>query len=66
MKKVKAVMLIRCNRLFNELEHYLTFHDDGTITESHYINTVSGEKFDFNPERVWDKKFLKSYRIEEL
>lgn len=71
MKKVKAVMILSNGifgekKLFNELEHYLTIHDDGTVTESHYINTVNDTVRYFDPERVWDEDFLHPYEIEEF
>jgi hypothetical protein len=71
MKQYKAVFEIkdRLNHtLFDELEHYITIHDDGTILESHYVSHIMGapKTHVFTTPRVWDKSFLEDYILEEI
>jgi len=55
--------------LFHEIEHFISVHEDGSVTESHYISYLmdfKGEKHEFNPPRPWDPNVLDKFKLIEI
>ena len=50
------------SRIFHEVTHFITIHEDRIVTESHYDNHLTGTH-QFIPARIWDYALLDRYQL---